>query len=77
MVSTPPIAALWVFRVILALWTALALANAIAPRWIWRVTESWRAVREPSRTYFIIRRIVGVIMLLVAMAVMGIGVLGG
>lgn len=77
MSSPPNVVVFWVFRLILGLWTALALANAIAPRWIWRVTESWRAVREPSRTYFIVRRIVGVMMLLVAVAVMGVGVLGG
>lgn len=68
---------LWAARVFLVLWTAMALANVIGPRWIWRITESWRGVREPSSTYFVIRRVVGVAMLLAAIAVMGIGVLAG
>lgn len=55
----------------------MALANVIGPRWIWRITESWRGVQEPSSAYFVIRRVVGVAMLLAAIAVMGIGVLGG
>lgn len=61
-------------KVFLVLWVAMALANIIAPRWIWRVTESWRGVREPAPAYFVIRRVVGVVMLLVAGAFMGLGV---
>ncbi len=77
MPSGPITVLFWALRAFLVLWTAMALANVIAPRWIWRVTESWRATREPSSTYFVIRRVVGVLMLVAALAVIGVGVLAG
>ncbi|NMP24364.1 DUF6199 family natural product biosynthesis protein [Sulfobacillus harzensis] len=61
-------------RVFVVLWIALGLANTIAPRWIWRITESWRGVREPGPTYFVIRRVTGVAMLAVAAAFLVLGV---
>ncbi len=44
---------------------AIGLVYAIAPRWMWKTFESWRAVREPSDAYFTARRIIGVIIMIV------------
>lgn len=41
------------------------LLNAIAPRLMWKTFESWKATKEPSNTYFMARRISGIIALLI------------
>lgn len=42
-------------------WIAIAMSNAINPRFMWKVTESWKATKEPQDSYFMIRRIAGVV----------------
>lgn len=29
-------------------WIAIAMSNAINPRFMWRITESWKATKEPQ-----------------------------
>ena len=43
----------------------LGVVNAVAPKWCWKISESWKATQEPSKTYFLIRRISGVIIMIV------------
>lgn len=42
------------------------LINAINPRFFWEKFESWKAKKEPSKTYFMVRRISGVIAMVVS-----------
>ena len=45
----------------------IALINVINPRWMWKTFESWKATKEPSLVFFRIRRIIGlVVMILIA-----------
>jgi hypothetical protein len=39
----------------------ISIATIINPYYIWRITESWKANREPSKEYFIFCRIGGII----------------
>ena len=41
------------------------LVNAIAPKWFWKTFESWKATKEPTKTYFITKRISGIIIMIV------------
>lgn len=43
----------------------LGLVNAIAPKWCWKTFESWKATKEPSKTYFLVQRISGVIVMII------------
>ena len=45
------------------------LINAINPRIMWKVFESWRATKEPTNTYFIARRITGIIAMIIVAGV--------
>lgn len=42
----------------------LGLVNAVAPKWCWRTFESWKAVKEPSKAYFIVKRISGIVIMI-------------
>jgi hypothetical protein len=44
-----------------AVWTGGALFIAIAPYTFWKITESWKAVKEPSKAYFVMQRILGML----------------
>ena len=44
---------------------AIGLVNAIAPKWFWKTFESWKATKEPPKTYFITKRISGIIIMIV------------
>lgn len=37
------------------------LVNAIAPKWWWRTFDSWKATEEPSKIYFLTKRIVAIV----------------
>ncbi len=50
------------------LWFGIAILNIINPRIIWKITQSWKAHREPPQSYFMIRRIWAIIMLIIGMA---------
>ena len=36
---------------------AIGLVNAIVPKWFWKTFESWKATKEPTKAYFITKRI--------------------
>lgn len=44
------------------------LLNAINPRFLWNIFESWKALKEPSKGYFLTRRIVGIVSMLIVIA---------
>lgn len=39
----------------------VGLFNAINPRFFWKKFESWKAKEEPSKEYFMVKRIAGII----------------
>ena len=43
----------------------IGLINVINPEWIWRRFESWKATKEPSKEFFLMRRISGLFIMLV------------
>ena len=43
----------------------IGLVNAIAPKWFWKIFESWKATKEPTKAYFITKRISGIIIMIV------------
>ena len=43
----------------------IGLVNAIAPKWFWKTFESWKATKEPTKAYFITKRISGIIIMIV------------
>lgn len=45
------------------------LVNAVAPKWLWRKFDSWKAIKEPSNDYFLIRRISGIIVMIIIAAI--------
>lgn len=48
---------------------AVSFINAIAPKWYWQTFESWKAKKEPTKGYYIAKRISGIIgMLIIAAA---------
>ena len=43
------------------------LLQALFPKWCWKNLESWKATKEPSKTYFLTKRVIGIIgMVLIA-----------
>ena len=50
----------------------ISLANVINPKWVWEKFESWKAKKEPSKEYFIVRRIGGIIALLIISYIMSV-----
>ncbi|KGP75927.1 hypothetical protein JT05_07800 [Desulfosporosinus sp. Tol-M] len=49
-------------------WIAIAMSNAINPRFMWKITDSWKATKEPQDSYFLIRRVGGVIFSIIGIA---------
>ncbi len=45
--------------------TAISVMNIINPKWFWKVFESWRATKEPSPAYFVVRRVFAAFILLI------------
>ncbi len=43
----------------------VGLINLINPRWMWNKFESWKAVKEPSKAFFVLRRISGLVIMLI------------
>lgn len=54
---------------IIGLIFTIALLSVICPKLMWKTFESWKATKEPSNAYFISRRIIGVIMITVLLAI--------
>jgi len=46
-----------VITIFLVLWTGSALFATINPKTFWRLTQGWKATREPSTAYFVFSRI--------------------
>jgi ABC-type multidrug transport system fused ATPase/permease subunit len=44
------------------------LLNAIYPKKMWEIFEGWKAAREPSKTFFVLRRIAGILAMLIVFA---------
>lgn len=40
---------------------AAGLSQALFPKWCWKTFERWKAVKEPSKAYFLRMRIEGII----------------
>ena len=51
----------------LLIWIGIALVNAINPRLMWRITDSWKATKEPPESYFLFRRIIGTIFTIIGL----------
>ena len=45
------------------------LLNAIIPKFLWRIFESWKATKEPTNSYFLLRRILGIVSMLIVVAI--------
>ncbi|MFI3237539.1 MAG: hypothetical protein R3Y47_11500 [Lachnospiraceae bacterium] len=43
----------------------ISIANIVNPKWLWKKFESHNAKKEPTKEYFILRRIIGVFGLVV------------
>lgn len=54
--------AVYIFYIIIF---AIGLVEAIAPKWFWKTFESWKAAKEPTKAYFITKRISGIIIMIV------------
>ncbi|WP_379127918.1 DUF6199 family natural product biosynthesis protein [Paenibacillus sp. sgz500958] len=54
--------------IFLGIWVLMCVATIINPRLVWKVTQSWKAIREPHPAYFWFARIMAIIFLLVASA---------
>jgi hypothetical protein len=47
----------------------IGLTNTINPKIMWKTFESWKATKEPSPSYFLMRRIAGIIAMLIAISI--------
>lgn len=45
------------------------LLNAISPNLLWNIFESWKAAKEPTSGYFLLRRIFGIVSMLIVAAI--------
>ncbi len=54
---------------IIGLIFTITLLNVICPKLMWKTFESWKATKEPSNAYFISRRIIGIIIITVLLAI--------
>lgn len=57
-----------VYIVLYAILFVMGLLYAIAPRWTWKTLESWRATKEPTKAFFVVRRICGIFIMIVVVA---------
>ena len=53
-------------KIIIGIVFVSGLINAINPRFFWEKFESWKAKEEPSKTYFMVRKISGVLAMVIA-----------
>jgi threonine/homoserine/homoserine lactone efflux protein len=49
------------YIIIFIIWIGGALFTAIAPYTFWKITQSWKAVRESPKAYFVMQRIMGIL----------------
>lgn len=60
----------WIVIVFLCIWIGIALFGTINPYYFWKVTQSWRALNEPPKMYFIMSRIWSGIFALIGLALL-------
>ena len=58
-----------IIYIIYAIIFGVCLINIIAPKWYWRTFEKWKAKEEPSKMFFVARRIEGIIGLIIITAI--------
>ena len=46
---------------ILSIFTLLSTESMLTPHKLWHIMDSWKAKSTPSRAYFIVQRIIGII----------------
>jgi hypothetical protein len=46
-----------IVTVFLILWTGLAVFATVKPLYFWRITQGWKATKEPPRAYFVMHGI--------------------
>ena len=59
-----------VIGVLYAIIFVALLINAINPRYLWKIFESWKAKSEPTDAYFKVRRITSIIGLIIITLIM-------
>lgn len=52
-----------VVNVFMVVWILLACWVIAAPKSFWKVTQSWKAAKEPKPTYFAMMRVLAALML--------------
>lgn len=45
------------------------LLNAIFPKQMWKLFESWKATHEPTKTFFVVRRVLGICEMLIVLVI--------
>ena len=51
--------------IIFTLITLISIINIVNPKWVWEKFESHDALKEPSKEFFIMRRVFGIFGLLI------------
>lgn len=55
--------------IILGLIFLQGLLNAICPKLLWKIFESWKATKQPTNRYFLSQRILGIIAMLIVIGI--------
>ncbi len=55
--------------IVLGLVFIYGLLTAIIPKFMWETFESWKATKEPPKTFFITRRIAGLVIMLIVISI--------
>jgi threonine/homoserine/homoserine lactone efflux protein len=56
--------------IFMVLWTGGALFITINPYYFWKVTQGWKALREPPKVYFLFMRVMGAIFTLIGLTIL-------
>ncbi|WP_407945209.1 DUF6199 family natural product biosynthesis protein [Paenibacillus apii] len=68
-----PYVFIWFITAFLLIWTGIAVFAAIRPYYFWKVTQGWKAVKEPPRAYFIFSRIIAVLFSVIGIYLLTVG----
>jgi len=49
----------------------VGLMNVLFPKFFWEKTEGWKATKEPSKLFFLMRRVQGIIALIILFGLLG------
>ncbi|QJD83115.1 DUF6199 family natural product biosynthesis protein [Cohnella herbarum] len=60
----------WIFFIFMCLWTGIALFATINPYYFWKLAQSWKALREPPRAYFVFQRIISGVFALIGLSIL-------